>query len=165
MMRLAPSRQRFRGAFAQQAGHVLPFPPDVLDRQPVGAGPSDHDEVGPPGQEIGPRAKTLTAEPLDAVSLHGAADFPGHDHAQPRRPPLELGPLLAAVGGGLLALRGDEQREVRGPDAPPLPLSLNEVCMPAYATIPAEPGPSRHDALRQRAALGFKAPRERGYFL
>jgi hypothetical protein len=106
MMRTARRRQPsqdFHGSFLKQWGDRAPLRTDVVEAQLGRAFASDHDEIHPIRQKLGPRTEALPAEALHTVATHRGPDTPCHDHPQAR----------GARRGGL---RRDQHREVGGPD-------------------------------------------------
>lgn len=128
MIRRVALRQRFRGSLPQEARDREPFGVHLREREFVGAGPSDDDEIDTGRQEVGPGSKALAAEALDAIPLHGAPDLARDDQAQAR----QCAPR---------ALRRHEEREMRRADAPPDALRTNELGVPAQPPVRAKPEP------------------------
>jgi hypothetical protein len=84
MVRRVPLRQRFRGALSQQSGDGNPLGAHLVERELVGAGTRDDDEIDAGGQEIGPGPEALTAQPFDAISPNGVPHLAPDDQSQPR---------------------------------------------------------------------------------
>ena len=140
MMRVRCARQRFRSALLEEP----------LDREPLGTHPRqvelrgpwarDDDEVDPPGKQVRTGPEALTAEALDPVSLHGAADPATHDQPEPRWARHPLG--------------GHEEREVGGsyPAGRAIALRAHELCVLAESAIGAEGHEVRRAAPQGTAA-------------
>jgi hypothetical protein len=125
MVRVGRPRQRFRRAPPQQRLDRTPLGPHVGKSQLVRPLASDDDEIHTRREELGPRAEALPAEPLHAISAHGAADPACHDKAKPRR-------------AGRRGLGRDEQCEVGGPDAASYPLRACKFRMLAQPAVAPE---------------------------
>jgi hypothetical protein len=74
---------------------------------------TDHDEVDPVGDEVGPQPEALTAEAFDAITDNCIADLAGHHDPETRRRARQ-------------ALR-DEQHEMPARRAQPFGLNTKEV--------------------------------------
>lgn len=142
MMRGGRARQRFRGTPPDEPLHPEPLGADALEIQIRRTRPGDDDEVDPRRHQIGVGPEALTAEPLHAVSLHGAPDATTHDQAEPGRP------------GD--ALSGEQEREVGGPHAPGVAIALGarELHVSADSTVGAE-GHITRRAARGRGPVYF----------
>jgi hypothetical protein len=156
MMRGGPARQRLGGPLHEESRHAEPLSADALEIEVRRAGAGDDDEVDPRRHEGRPRAEAFTAETLDAVSLHCAAHATTHDQAEPWRP--------------RLALRSQEQREMRRPDPARrgIVLRADELGVPWEPTIRSERHGSasldRFSTGRLSSARNFDRARRR-YFL
>ena len=86
MMRTGRLRQRFHGAFFKHRQCRTPLGTYLFQPQLVRADPCDHDEIHPIRQQFRPRAKALTADPLDPVPPDGRPYRSGNDEPQPSPP-------------------------------------------------------------------------------
>jgi hypothetical protein len=135
MMRAGRARQRFRGSFLEQPLDPEPLGADTLEVELRCARAGDDDEVDPFREQVRLGPEALTAEPLHAVSLHGAADPAAHDQAEPRR--------------ARHALSRQEEREVGGTDAARVLVALRAREFRVFAE--SSVGAERHDARRRQA--------------
>ena len=135
MMRAGRPRQRFRSALLEKPLDPEPLGADPLEVEIRRARAGDDDQVDPPGHQARMGPEALTAEALDAVSLHRAPDPAPHDQPEPRRARLSLG--------------CQEEGEMRGPHAPrgAIGLGARELRVPAESAIGAE---GHHLARRPR---------------
>jgi hypothetical protein len=153
MMRPSGRRQRFRSTFPEQSLDPEPLCADraKVEVQGFGAGAWDHDEVHTRRQELGKAAKNLAAKALDAVSLHRVSEAAAHDEAE-------------ACGRGRPRLpglpRGDEKREVRGPDTPGRPVVLGGLELSVFSKPLV-----RSEAIAHGPAAPGRRSRRSRYFL
>jgi hypothetical protein len=85
MIRVARPRQCFCGALPELRLDCPPFGTQLGEVELVRPNPRNDDEVDTGGQELRPMAEALTAEPLYAVSAHGASDLRRDDQTEPGR--------------------------------------------------------------------------------
>jgi hypothetical protein len=132
MMRVGRPRQRFRGALPEKPLDPEPLGANTLEVELGRPSARNDDEVDPLREQVRVGPEALTAEPFHAVSLHGAANSPPHDQAEPRR--------------ARHAPSGQQEREVGRPDAAGAPIALraHELCVLAEPSV----GPEGHGARR-----------------
>ena len=130
-------RERKPSLSTEQPAHALPFRAYVAEGQFVSPNPANDDKVDPLRDPRRPRAKTLSAEPLHAVSHHGSTELLGRNDAKPSRPSSSC-------------IDRYEKNEVTGGDAFAAILSTNEIATLSKAPD-ARKGRSRRRRPRGRA--------------
>jgi hypothetical protein len=136
MLQAGPPRQGLCRTCFKQPLDRAPLGPYLFQPQLWRSRPGDDHQIDPLGQQVRGQPEALPAQPLDAVTLHCAADRARHHQTQARR-----------AGRGRL-LRHQE-REMGRADAAPGPLGPYEL------EVLAQPAGAAHATARLNAAVYF----------
>jgi hypothetical protein len=156
-------RQSFGRAAAQHRSSGRPLGAHVGRPEAARARSSDHDQIDPSWQEVGPRSKRLSAEALDSVAQDRVAHFARDNQSNPRR-------RRRPKALSRRRLPRHEQREVRRRDTPADALSHGKLAVTAQPATRPEGERAKHggaERISRRLELARSGPPARAadYFL